>query len=167
MKSFRAKAPVPGEKESWGLYAAETAKNIASIDLSRLSVLLIDDNKFMRHLVSAILQSFGVKRICEAASADAAFKQMKNSTRFDLVICDWSMAPRDGLSILRRVRGGKTPLNPRIPFVMLTGECREDKVVEAMSEGVSSYIIKPISAKLLMNHLIKLMLNDRDKYELD
>jgi DNA-binding response OmpR family regulator len=65
------------------------------------------------------------------------------------------------------VRGGKTPVSASIPFVILTGECRENKVVEALAEGASSYIVKPISAKLLMTHLVKLVLNDREKYEFE
>ena len=147
--------------------ATEHAGGIEKLDLSRLSILLIDDNKFIRRLVTEILRSFGVKMIHEADSASSALGQMAIRGKFDLIICDWSMEPKDGLWVLRAVRGGKTPLSPRVPFVILTGECRENKVVEALAEGASSYIVKPISAGLLMNHLVKLIIDDKEKYELD
>lgn len=166
MRSSVACGPFSFEKDAAGFDHPALAED-TKLDLSRLSILLIDDNKFIRHLVSEILQSFGVKSICEAASADDAFHQMKTGSHFDLVICDWSMEPKDGLYVLRSIRSGKTPLSPRIPFVMLTGECREKKVIEALSEGVNSYIIKPISAQLLMNHLLKLIVNDKERCELD
>ena len=147
--------------------AAGTAEAIDEVDLSRLSVLLIDDNKFIRRLVGEILRSFGVKKIAQAESAAAALAQMRIGANFDLIICDWSMEPKDGLWVLRAVRGGQTALRPQTPFVILTGECRENKVVEALAEGASSYIVKPVSAKLLMDHLIKLILEEKDKYELE
>ena len=84
-----------------------------------------------------------------------------------MIISDWSKHPSDGLFVLRSVRSGKTGLKPQTPFVVLTGECRQNKVIEALAEGASSYIVKPISAKLLMGHLIKLILDEKDKYELD
>ena len=140
---------------------------IDKVDLSRLAILLIDDNKFIRRLVTEILRSFGVRKIYQADSAASALGQMAVRGKFDLIICDWSMEPVDGLSVLRAVRCGKTQISPRTPFVILTGECRENKVVEALSEGASSYIVKPISAGLLMQHLVKLILDEKEKFELD
>ena len=167
MRSFCGNVPSLFERGITGSDQFALAEDVTKLDLSRLSILLIDDNKFIRHLVSEILQGFGVKSICKAASADDAFVRMKARIHFDLVISDWSMEPKDGLYVLRSIRGRKTPLNPRTPFVMLTGECRQEKVIEALSEGASSYIIKPISAKLLMSHLLKLIVSDRGTCELD
>ena len=150
-----------------GAGALDALERMGEVDLSRLSVLVIDDNKFVRRLVAEILRSFGVKEIFEADSATAAIDQMAIGVNFDLIISDWSMHPSDGLFVLRSVRSGKTGLKPQTPFVVLTGECRQNKVIEALAEGASSYIVKPISAKLLMGHLIKLILDEKDKYELD
>jgi len=141
--------------------------NLVSADFSTLSILIIDDNKFIRRLVAEILRSFGVRRISEAASAVEAVSLMEVQGNFDIVICDWSMEPKDGLFVLRALRRGKTRVNPAAPFVMLTSECRKDKVMEALAEGVSSYIVKPISSKLLMHHLVKLILNDKERYGVD
>ena len=158
-KSFEAEAIEAGANYRPGI--------LASADFSTLSILLVDDNKFIRRLVAEILKSFGVRRISEAASAVEAVSLMGAQGNFDIVICDWSMEPKDGLFVLRALRGGKTRVNPATPFVMLTSECRRDKVMEALAEGVSSYIVKPISSKLLMHHLVKLILNDKARYEVD
>jgi AmiR/NasT family two-component response regulator len=50
---------------------------------------------------------------------------------------------------------------------MLTGECRVDRVAIAIAEGADSYIAKPISAKILMSHLIKLIAADKSVHYLD
>src|SRR5690348_4786021 len=121
------------DAENVGTGAVGPAERIDEVDLSRVSVLIIDDNKFIRRLVAEILRSFGVKRISQADSAVSALGHMAIGANFDLIICDWSMEPRDGLWLLRAVRGGQTGLRPHTPFVILTGECRENKVVEALA----------------------------------
>src|SRR5690349_785106 len=102
----------------------EGAAVLPRADFSRLSVLVIDDNKFIRRLVAEILRGFGVKRISQAESADDAIFQMSVQSNFDIVICDWSIGPKDGLSVVRALRAAKTRVNPATPFLLLTSECR-------------------------------------------
>ena len=65
-------------------------------------------------------------------------------------------------------KGITIPSNdPKTPIVMLTGETRVDRVAVAIADGADSYIAKPISAKILMSHLIKLILADRPVHYLD
>ena len=141
--------------------------SLARADFSPLSILVIDDNKFIRRLVAEILRGFGVTWISQAKSADDAISQMSVESNFDIVICDWSMHPKDGLYVVRALRAGKTRVKPTVPFIMLTSECRKNKVMEALAAGVSSYIVKPICAKLLMDHLVKLILDEKEIYELE
>ena len=130
-------------------------------DFSRLTILLIDDNKFIRKLVGEILSVFGVGKVVEAESADAAMMRM-GETQPDVIFCDWLMEGKDGLDVLRAVRGGRAPIDPKTPFVMLTGERRSDHVVTALAEGADSYIAKPVSAAILMSHLMKLIHADNE-----
>ena len=130
-------------------------------DFSRLTILLIDDNKFIRKLVGEILSAFGVGKVIEADSADAAMLRMGDAQP-DVIFCDWLMEGRDGLDVLRMVRGGQAPIDPKTPFIMLTGERRADHVATAIAEGADSYIAKPVSAAILMSHLMKLIHADNE-----
>jgi CheY-like chemotaxis protein len=159
--------PKSSEAARSGSDALAHPDRIDKVDFSRLSVLLVDDNKFVRRLVAEILRSFGVRKILEAGSAASAISKMSIGTHFDLIICEWSMQPKDGLFVLRSVRSGKTGIRQSTPFAILSGDSRQNKVIEALAEGANSYIVKPISARLLMSHLVKLMADEKGKYELD
>ena len=139
---------------------------IERADFSQLTVLLVDDNEFIRKLLGDILRSFRVGKVIQTGSVAEALSHLA-TLQPDVIFCDWLMAPVDGLALLRAVRHGQTPIDPKTPIVMLTGETRVDRVAVAIADGADSYIAKPISAKILMSHLIKLILADRPVHYLD
>ena len=119
---------------------------MADYNLSRLNFLIVDDNKHMRALVKSILHALGVKSILEAGDGADAFKELRHFPA-DLIICDWSMSPLDGLDFVRMVRTGTDSPNPFVPIIMLTGHTEMHRVMEARDSGVHEFLAKPISAK--------------------
>ena len=134
---------------------------ITKADFSQLSILVVDDSQFVRKLVEEILTSFGVGQIFSTDSVDKAFAQMEVD-RPDLIICDWQMSPVDGLTFLRRLRQDFASRYAGIPFIMLTGHSGNEDVSKAIGEGANSYIVKPFSAQTLMNHLLKVIVADKE-----
>ena len=124
------------------------------IDFSAVVFLLIDDNKFIRKLLSEILRGFGARRIHEAETVAEA-KSKLLAYRPDLVICDWMMAPVDGMAFVKEVRG----MGDRTPIIMVTGHATPEKVTEALGDGADSYIVKPFRSATLMDHLVKVIEN--------
>ncbi len=125
-------------------------------DFSGIVFLLIDDNKFIRKLLSEILRGFGARRIHEAETvAEAKGKLLAHKP--DMVICDWMMAPVDGMTFVKDVRG----MGARTPIIMVTGHATPEKVTEALGDGADSYIVKPFRAATLMDHLVKVIENSR------
>jgi two-component system chemotaxis response regulator CheY len=139
---------------------------IEKADFSKLTVLLVDDNAFIRRLLGDILRSFRVGKIVQAESVEEALSHLA-SLQPDVILCDWLMAPTDGISLLRAVRQGRTLVDPKTPIIMLTGETRVDRVAVAIADGADGYIAKPISAKNLMSHLVKLIAADKPVHYLD
>lgn len=119
---------------------------MADYNLSRLNFLVVDDNKHMRALVKSILHALGVKSILEAGDGADAFKELRHFPA-DVIICDWSMSPLDGLDFVRMVRTGSDSPNPFVPIIMLTGHTEMHRVMEARDSGVHEFLAKPISAK--------------------
>ena len=132
---------------------------IDKADFSKLTVLLVDDNAFIRQLVGDILRSFRVGKVVQADGVKEALSHLAN-LQPDVIFCDWLMAPVDGLSLLRAVRKGQTAIDPKTPIIMLTGERRGDHVAVAIADGADGYIAKPVSPKILMSHLVKLIAAD-------
>lgn len=71
-------------------------------DVSRLRVLVIDDDGFMREVVTTGLNSLGVGRVFAAADGAEGIRQVAQG-RPDVVICDLNMPGMDGVEFLRHL----------------------------------------------------------------
>ena len=69
----------------------------------------------------------------------------------ELVILDWNMPVMDGMTFLKKVRSDAQYANVRI--VMCTSESEKRRVVEAVKEGATNYIVKPFSPEILKEKL--------------
>ena len=117
-------------------------------NLERLNFLIVDDNKHMRALVTAILSALGGRNVLEAADGADGIKELRHFPA-DIIICDWNMDPLDGIDFTRMVRTASDSPNPFVPIIMLTGHTEMNRVVEARDAGVHEFLAKPISAKSL------------------
>ena len=125
---------------------------MADYNLERLNFLIADDNKHMRAMVKSLLLALGVRNVVEASDGADAFKELRHFPA-DIIICDWSMKPVDGLAFTRMVRSGKDSPNPFVPIIMLTGFTEMTRVVEARDAGIHEFLAKPISAKGLYSRI--------------
>jgi len=71
--------PKPAPKESQAL---------RRYDFSSVTLLLVDQSRFIRNIVSNICRSFGIQRVLEADDAPAAFTLMKQAP-IDIVVTEW------------------------------------------------------------------------------
>ncbi len=108
-----------------------------------INVLVIDDVNSIRVQIKELMRSMGFKKIKAAASPEEAIAMLEGE-KFELVLCDWHMAPFDGLEILRYVR--RTPQHATSAFVMVTAEGTRERVIEAVQSGVDDYVLKPLTA---------------------
>lgn len=134
---------------------------MADYNIERLNFLVVDDNKHMRALVKTILHALGTKNILEAGDGADAFKELRHFPA-DMIICDWSMSPLDGLDFARLVRTGKDSPNPFVPIIMLTGHTEMNRVLESRDLGVNEFLAKPISAKKLYARIRSIIDNPRE-----
>jgi CheY-like chemotaxis protein len=128
--------------------------------LSDIHVLVVDDNKQMRFLVRCLLRAGGITKVTEAETGAQAFDVMR-SRPTDLIIVDWKMAPVDGLRFTNMVRGNNDSPNPYIPILMLTAHTETSRVTAARDAGVSGFIKKPISARLLFDRITNVLTDTR------
>lgn len=117
-----------------------------------LQVLLVDDNQHMRAITSAILQSAGIRKIREVADGAAALDALRDQA-IDLAIVDFNMFPLDGVEFTRLVRNSPDSANPYLPIIMMTGHSEKSRVVEARDAGVTEFVVKPITAKAILERI--------------
>ena len=119
-----------------------------------LTVLIVDDFITMRRIVRKILRDLDFEDIIEAEDGSAALDVLKR-TRVDLIVSDWNMPRMTGLELLKEVRS--TDSIKDIPFLMLTAESQKENIVEAVKARVSNYIVKPFTAAVLEEKLVKIL----------
>jgi CheY-like chemotaxis protein len=128
--------------------------------LSDIQVLVVDDNAQMRLLVRCLLRAGGVFNVTEAESGGAAFEALK-ARPIDLIVLDWKMSPIDGLDFTRMVRWREDSPNPFVPIVMLTAHTEASRVAAARDAGVTRFVRKPISARLLYDRISSALTDPR------
>ncbi len=110
-------------------------------------ILVVDDMLTMRKMVKKALTSIGFSNIVEAPDGEQAWKKVQDAAGlgapFQLIISDWNMPNKKGIDLLKDVRGYEQTKNT--PFLLLTAESEKAQVIEAVTAGVSEYIIKPFN----------------------
>ena len=128
--------------------------------LSDVHVLLVDDNDQMRLLLRCLLRAGGLTTISEADTVTRALKVMREQS-VDLVIVDWMMQPIDGLTFTRLVRRDNASPDPCMPILMLTAHTEASRVAAARDAGVTGFIKKPISTRLLFDRVASALTDTR------
>lgn len=128
--------------------------------LADIQVLVVDDNRQMRFLMRALLRAAGVFRVAEAETAARAFEFM-NRARVDIILVDWKMQPVDGIAFTRMVRLSADSPDPHVPILMMTAHTEASRVAAARDAGVTGFLKKPISARVLFDRMSSALLDDR------
>jgi two-component system OmpR family response regulator len=107
------------------------------------SVLLVDDDQSLLHLLMATLQRAGYRVLSakDTAVADACLA----SEPVDLLVLDVDMPGETGLQFLVRLRTVHT-----LPVLMLSGLARESDRVRGLDAGADDYLVKPFGADELL-----------------
>ncbi len=111
-----------------------------------MEVLIVDDSGFMRKLFRRNLIELGFLNIIEAVDGDDAIIKLKDGT-IELIISDWNMPEKDGLSLLQWVRYEEGFTD--IPFIMATAQGDKARVEEAVDNGANGHLTKPFTAAQL------------------
>lgn len=129
-------------------------------DLSALTILVVEGSDQIRHLIAQMLRGFGVRNVIAVRNATAA-QQALNQDPIDLVIADWAIQPTDGLDFVRTIRFAVNCSYRAVPILMMSGYSEEWRVTAARDAGVNEFLVKPISAKRLLQRILYMIEHPR------
>lgn len=127
------------------------------MDLRRVRVLLVEDNREMAALVRAVLASWGCTEVRTAETIATALLQL-NKESFDLLVVDRKLPDGDGFELVRQIR--RSPL-AFLPVLVLTGHASAKAVAEARDSGVNEFLAKPFTTQRLYERLVRLIYHPR------
>jgi DNA-binding NtrC family response regulator len=106
-------------------------------------ILIVDDEKGMRDLLTIMLKNDGYK--VDAAESAARARELISRGSYDLVISDISMPDGSGVDVLRTAR----ETQPDCIVILITAYASTESAIEALKLGAYDYIIKPFDVEEL------------------
>lgn len=139
----------------------DTIQSEVSIDENLPIVLVVDDNRDIRILVSELLNAD-----YNIITASNGKEGIKMAARYvpDLIICDVMMPVMDGLECCRRIKGEVS--TSHIPVLMLTACSMDEQRAQGYDSGADGYLSKPFSSEVLKARCVSLIANRKRIKEL-
>lgn len=120
--------------------------------LDQLNALVVETNNSMRQILVSMLRSLGAKNIYVANTEIQTF-EIINVEKVDLIVCGWSMPKLNALSILTKLRDA--PETIKTPFIIISTIIEQDKIKQAVLNGVSEYIVPPFNKQIFETRIKK------------
>lgn len=112
------------------------------------SILVIDDEKLQREILTTILSDEGYD-VYEAANLEQA-RQIIDKTSPDIILTDLKLGNENGIEILNDLP--QEPVQPAV--IVITAFGTISSAVEAIKKGAFDYLTKPLDKEVLI-HTIK------------
>jgi two-component system chemotaxis response regulator CheY len=120
------------------------------------TVLVVDDSRIMRNIVKNTFSELHIPcEFIEAENGKEALLLLQKH-KVHLVLLDWNMPQLSGLDFLKKIRA--LPVYKTLPIIMVTSEAAKYNVIEALKNGATDYIIKPINERIFTEKLSKITL---------
>jgi CheY-like chemotaxis protein len=126
--------------------ASRSPKTVLETDpkLSRLNILVVDDNIVNRRVCVAQLQKLGIWSISEAEDGRQAIAAAQNQA-FDLILMDVQMPEIDGLEATHQIRLSLSNSNSRQPRIVgLTANAVSEGRERCLEAGMDDKLSKPV-----------------------
>ena len=124
------------------------------VDLTTQTILIIDDQAFVRTIVRSMLTQLGVTSVLEASDGTEAI-EVVNTQLPNVIICDVQMRPTDGFHFVKMLRD--LPLSAKIPVIMLTAHADSATVKKARELDIDDFISKPVLPTTLAQTLTQVL----------
>ncbi|MEA1650915.1 response regulator [Nitrospirillum sp. BR 11164] len=125
-------------------------------DLRGRRVLVVDDSRNARRVMSAMLtsMSFRVDGAGDGRAAIAAIREgAAAGTPYDVAFLDWQMPDLDGMETARGIRALGLAHPPHL--IMVTAYSRDDVRRAAERSGIEDVLIKPVNSSVLFDAVIR------------
>ena len=122
----------------------------ATLNDNAAHLLVVDDDRRIRALLSRFLKDNGY-RVTTAANAAEARAAM-SSLLFDLIVLDVMMPGESGISLAAGIRE-----TSHVPILMLTARVETEDRVRGLETGADDYLTKPFEARELLLRIASIL----------
>jgi DNA-binding response OmpR family regulator len=123
----------------------------------RVDIVVVEDDEVLARLILHALETRGYRTrwIDDGERATRELGGARPAVRADLVLLDWDLPGRDGLTVLRLL--GADGVLERTKVVMLTLRASERESLASLELGATDHIAKPFSLPVLMQRIRRVL----------
>ena len=115
-------------------------------------ILVVDDAKIMRRNLTKYLTEMGHQVIGDAVDGIDAVEKIKTLNP-ELVTMDITMPNMDGIEAVKEI----CAIDKGAKIIMVSSHGQKDMVIQAITNGASHYILKPIKIEALKESILKVL----------
>lgn len=121
------------------------------MSIRHLQVMIVDDDPSIVRLVTKVLHdAFPGNLTLHSFSDSAQALQWLEHNFCDILVSDIEMPEADGITMLQRAKNR----NAWIQVIFLTGHSSWDRVTQAIENGASDFLLKPLDHKEIV-HVVR------------
>jgi len=128
------------------------------------AILVVDDSRLMRIVLTKALQELGFTNISEAVDGRDAIKKLSEGS-YELMLLDMEMPEMNGIEVL--IAKNTVPKLKEAPTIVISATEQVDLAVKCIEAGAEDYLLKPPNNTLLRarvtTSLEKKRLRDMDR----
>lgn len=114
----------------------------------KINILIVDDDKDIRLLLSTYLKKEGYEQIFFAENSQESYKYLgiddfDKTKEIDLIILDIILGKENGIEICRNIKENEAYKD--VPIIMITAKKEKEYLKNAFAAGAHDYIEKPIN----------------------
>jgi PAS domain S-box-containing protein len=141
-----------------GKSIGQQRKLMLASDLQGKHVLVVDDNKNARLVLSDMLVSMNLK-VDQVDSGQAAIAAVDRAEAegvpYEIVFLDWQMPGMDSTETVKRLN--ELPLSNIPHLVMVTNYGHEEDMTDTEDANIKDVLIKPVSASMLFDSVTRIL----------
>ncbi len=105
-------------------------------------VLVIDDDRMIRHIVVAGLSGHDGMSVLQAEDGEAGLRLVERESP-DVILLDVFLPEHNGLELFRKIKA----IDNRVSIIFITGDTSSQTAIQAMSVGAFDYLAKPLNVE--------------------
>jgi DNA-binding response OmpR family regulator len=124
-----------------------------AVKASRPRILVVEDDEDLLRMMHRMLSLIG--DVAMAADGEIAMQLLEQGPPPQLVITDWMMPRKDGLTLVKEMKAQEKLKN--IPVVILTAKSAPRDVISGINSGARHYLTKPFKPDDLISKVKKVL----------
>lgn len=120
---------------------------------NKIKILVVDDAPFILNIIKYNLEKEGFEIVTAENGKDGLKKALEELP--DIVLTDIMMPVMSGYEMIQVLR--KSPKTKDLPIAILTAHKSRSDLKKALNFGISDYITKPFSPKVLVERVHKIL----------